>query len=624
MTPENLLIYLEQRDIRLWCYEGKLRCDAPKGILTAEIRQQITEHKADLLRLLAKHPPAPSANPQPLSSIARTDELPLSFSQQRIWALSRVDPESNVTGNLPFGFRISGALNVAALAQSINHLIQRHAVLRTGCQTVQARPVQATLPVSYVPLPMHDLRYLLSNEKTAAIRQFAQQATATPFNLAEPPLLHACLLHTDEAEYLWFLTTHVYVFDGWSTAILLQEIATLYADCCANRAPTLPPLPVQYGDFAHWHRQWFSANLLAEQKAYWQKTLAGALLVTGLPTDRPRTPQSIQHIDRVAFTLPDFLANQARALAQHARVTLFITLLAAFQTLLQRYTQQANVTIGTIVSNRKVAESEGLIGSFANNLLLRADFAAGLTFQELLVQVRQQTQAAFAHQDLPLETLLGELDDGLNRSPLFRVMFLFYQHQSLAAQRLDLAGVEVEHFAVEKAVSKYELNLIMTDVSSVLSGVFEYSTDRFDALTIQRLAENFLLILKTVTADPTRPLIELPCFMADRLRPPGMASDFADGARPESAGVNALASTVVHSATVATLTQIWQKFFGVNPIGLHDNFVELGGHSLLAAGILAAIEAQFGIEMPIKRLFEFPTIAEFAHQIHPIATTAPP
>ncbi|RKZ90395.1 MAG: hypothetical protein DRR19_10200 [Candidatus Parabeggiatoa sp. nov. 1] len=609
MKAEKFLSYLEELDVRLWINDGKLRCSAPKGILTPELRKNIAELKPELLILLAKKPADNDLKNLPL--ISREGELPLSFSQERIWALNRVDPASNVTGNIYFTFRITGSLDVASFEKGINELIQRHEVFRTGCKTVNEHPVQSIIPRIQFNLPVNDLREFSLFQKESTVLQVSKQYAIEPFNLAEVPILRSELLRTGDEEYIFLLATHLYVFDGWSSAILFKEISSLYADFYAGKPSRLPELTAQYVDFAQWHRNWLKGEVLEKQNSYWKDKLKGACLVRNLPLDRPRKAIPGNKSASVYFTVPDFLAESVRKLSQKEGATLFITLMAAFQSLLYRYTNQDNITIGTIVSNRKVAETEMMIGSFANNILISSDFYSDITCKELIYQVRKTSQEAYSHQDIPFEMLLGELDEGLNRTPLFRVMFLFHQHQSIENQGFELSGLKVEKCPVEKGISKYELNLVMTDFNETLSGYFEYSTDIFDHSTIERMKENFLVILKKVTVNPDISLSELPYFIEDRQSFTELGADY--GTKTEY--------TAPRTQIESTIAEIWQKLFKIDKIGIHDSFLDLGGHSLLAAKMISRIEDKFESKMMIKSIFEFPTIAEFAQLVETKSST---
>ncbi|QLQ34152.1 MAG: hypothetical protein HZT40_09255 [Candidatus Thiothrix singaporensis] len=268
----------------------------------------------------------------------------------------------------------SKALDAPALEQTLNAIIQRHEVFRVRCETVGNRPLQSAAQGIRFELPVHDLSKLPSQDKEATVAIHAERHALEPFNLSHAPLLRAELLKTAADEHIFLLATHQYVFDGWSTAILFRELSTLYTAFRAGEASPLPPPSAQYADFAHWLRHGFAGAEAARQEAYWQEKLRDAQLVTALPLDHPRQANVPNRSASVAFTLPSFLADALRKLSQQVGVTLFISLLAAFQTLLYGYTRQEKLAVGSIVSNRQLTQTETMIGSFANNILISSDF----------------------------------------------------------------------------------------------------------------------------------------------------------------------------------------------------------------------------------------------------------
>jgi hypothetical protein len=630
MDAESLRVQLERLGVRLSVHEGNLRCSAPKGTLTAELRQQLSDLKPELLRLLEPGRATQAPGERTLPEVSRDGVLPLSFTQERVWMLSRIAPEQRVTGNIPFAFRLIGDLNVEALEQSLSAVIQRHEVLRTGCRTENGRPILRIDAAPSFRLPVEDVSTLPADATRDVTRATAMRMAREPIDLSASPLLRARLVRTGAREHLFFLTTTVFAFDGWSSAILWREVSASYLEACAGRSAALPPLSSQYLDFAGWHRRWLSGGVLQEQRAFWKATLSGAALVTQLPIARSGVTQPGLESATVSFALPDFLASAVRALSRQAGVTLFITLLAAFQVLLRRYVNQDCITVGTIVSNRRLAETEAMIGPFSNNLLLRADFSSDQTFLSLLEQVRERAQSAYAHQELPLESLLGELDASLNRSPLFRVMFLLHQHESIVTPGLSLPGVTVEKLPVEKGRSNHMLNLVMADLEGVLSGTLEYSTALFDRASMEKLVEDFLVVLKKVSGHPMAALSTLPAF-SDAARAAGHLEQALSGTPAPSretgqVGTGGEPSVPVGgrgeegvpegiAGLVPALIGIWERLFGFTPIGPHDRFIALGGHSLLAVKLISEIEGRFGVELKLTSLEALPTIAELARQI---------
>ena len=340
-----------------------------------------------------------------LKPLARGPQLPLSFAQERMWFIEQLEPNSPVH-NIPAVFRLTGSLNVAVLEKSLNALVARHEVLRSSFAAAGGQPIQVLAPHVSVSLPVVDLRGQpdAAREAETLIASEVQR----PFQLFRGPLLRARLLRLTDTEGLFVLVTHHLVFDGLSTQILLRDLSALYESFSAGRAPLLPPLPIQYADFARWQREWLGTDVLAGHLAYWKRQLAGAQRLQ-MPTDRPRprvqTVGSARHY--IAFPKP--LSADVKRLSTRHGVTLFMTLLAAYQTLLHRYTGQDDIVIGSPVAGRDRRELEGLIGFFFNMLVLRADLSGNPTFRQLLARVREVCVAAYAHQDLPFEKLVEEL-----------------------------------------------------------------------------------------------------------------------------------------------------------------------------------------------------------------------
>lgn len=599
-SAEQLLAALQQRDIQLSVNAGKLRCNAPKGAMTEALRDSIKQYKPQLLQLLSQ---ANAPTTQTLPTIARDGELPLSFSQQRIWLLSHLDPANHFTGNLHFHFDIQGALNIPALEQAINALIQRHEVLRTVCHTVNGQPQQHIEAAVAFKLPVRDLRNLDVAEQTRQTQQYIEQCIVEPFDLSQAPLLRAEVLQLGTQEFLFQLTTHVYVFDGWSTAILLRELSAFYAAYQQQQSPQLEPLAAQYVDFAHWHRQWFNPQEVAKQRQYWLQTLQDTHVVS-LSNASCQADESV-HSEQLSFSLPDFLNKAVRELAQHNGVTLFIALLAAYQCLLYSYTRQAKLAVGSIVSNRRLTETEALIGSFANNILLPADFSAPLSFAELLQQVAKTARSAYAQQDLPFESLLGELPSQLQQQPLFRYMFVLHQHQSQAAQAqgLQLDGLQVNKRSDVRALSKYDIELVMVERDGQLSGQFEYNAKLFSAQTMTQINQHFLQLLGQLSQQAQAPLQTLLQF------------ELPQDTQANTAAAQTPSYNAPRTATEQAIAQIWCDLLALETVDIHTRFNELGGHSLLAIRLLQQLQEKHGLQLPLSAISALPTIAELAQHL---------
>ncbi len=603
-SAKGLLAELNRLDVHLSIDHAKLRCNAPKGVITPELRTDIQRFKTELIKLLEnqQRESADVATRNAITRIPREGELPLSYSQERIWLLSKLDPAHHVTGNVHFAFHIIGPLDIPILEQALNAIIQRHEVFRIRCATRDERPTQSIVSSIKLKLTVDHLTTLAADEKTAIIHQIRLHHALAPFDLATAPLLRARVLKIADQAYYFLLTTHLYIFDGWSTAILLRELSHLYRALQVGEKPSLPPLNAQYADFAHWHRQWFEGTEADRQHRWWIERLRHTQLMVNQPLKHATRPSIPGDSDVIEFVLPDFLADAVRNLSQQSGVTLFIGLLAAFQALLYTYTGQTKLATGSIVSNRRSTETENMIGSFANNILIPSDFSSGVTFQNLLEQVGKTSREAYANQDLPFERLLGELNPNLTTNPLFRTMFVLHQHQSQSgsASKLKLTGLQVEKLSDIKTLSKYDLELVMVERDDKLSGMFIHQTRVFTQDTIQALKNHFLQILKQVTDNPKLLLTDLPTLNPTLRRPSN---------HPVA---NQAAYEAPRNANETAIAEIWRNIFNFERIGIHDRFRDLGGHSLLAIQLINKLEQRLNLKMRLTDLDHFPTIAELA------------
>jgi amino acid adenylation domain-containing protein len=444
----------------------------------------------------------------PIERISRGQDLPLSFAQQRLWFIDQLD-RGNPAYNFPIAVRLTGSLNVAALEQSLNEIVRRHEALRTIYGEVKGQPVQIISPTLTLPLPVLDLRALSESNRESQAMRLAVEESRRPFNLAQGPLLRVILLKLDDEEHVLLLTVHHIVTDGWSMGVLFREIASLYEACVTGIPSQLPEFLIQYADFAHWQRQWLQGEVLQTQLSYWKQQLKGIPPILALSTDYPRPAVRTFRGARQSLALPKTLSEALKGLSRQEGVTLFMTLMAAFQTLLHRYTEQEDLLVGTPIANRNRTEIEGLIGFFVNTLILRAHFSSNLNFQELLAQVRETALGAYAHQDLPFERLVEELDPqrDLSSTPLFQVMFVL---QNAPREALEVPGLKLSALPVDNELAKFDLTLSVVDRPDGLAGAFEYNADLFDATTISRMIEHFQTLLEGVVADPKRRISESP------------------------------------------------------------------------------------------------------------------
>ncbi|QRO01038.1 non-ribosomal peptide synthase/polyketide synthase [Archangium violaceum] len=447
-----------------------------------------------------------------LLRVERTGSLPLSFAQQRLWFLDRMEPGSPLYNN-PAAVRLDGPLDVAALDRAFQEIVRRHEALRTLFQDVEGQPAQVIVPSVQLPLPVVDLRELPEPSREEEARRISVEEARQPFDLTRGPLLRALLLALGEHSHVLLLTMHHIVSDGWSTAVLIREVAALYEAFHSGRPSPLPELPVQYADYSAWQRSWLQGDALEAQLAYWRQQLAGAPSVLELPTDRPRPAVQSFRGTSLPVRLPRELSAAVRELSRREGVTSFMTLLAAFQTVLSRYSGQDDVCVGSPIAGRTRSELEGLIGLFINTLVLRTKLSSQLTFRELLARVRTTTLDAYAHQDVPFEKLVEELKPvrSLSHSPLFQVLFILQQDLQ---QELKLPGLSLHPLASESGTARFDLTLNLMDLEDGFAGTIDYSTDLYDAETMERLFGHVRTLLEAAVAEPDRKVGELPLLTA--------------------------------------------------------------------------------------------------------------
>ncbi|HEX5705834.1 MAG TPA: amino acid adenylation domain-containing protein, partial [Pyrinomonadaceae bacterium] len=448
----------------------------------------------------------------PLARVRRDGPLPLSFAQQRLWFLHHLAPANY---NIPGALLLKGPLDVAALERSLNEVVRRHESLRTTF-TAGDEPSQVIKDTLTLALPVTDLRHLAKAEREREARRLAEVEAREPFDLTRGPLLRASLLRLEDAEHALLFTMHHIVSDGWSMGVLVGEVATLYSAFVAGEPSPLPELSVQYADFAVWQREYLSGEVLERQLSYWRKQLEGAPPVLEISTDRPRPVVQTFRGAKYAFKLPPELTAQLRALSQREGATLYMTLLAAFQTLLSRYSGQEDIVIGSPIAGRNRAETEDLIGFFVNTLAMRTDLSGDPTFTELLGRVRETSLGAYAHQDVPFEKLVEELQPERNTShaPIFQVVFAL---QNTPRARLALPDLEIKSLEAESGATAFDLGVSLSETNDSLNGVVEYNTDLFDPSTVARLMRHFERLLTGVTSDPSRRVSELPLLDEEEL-----------------------------------------------------------------------------------------------------------
>ncbi len=444
----------------------------------------------------------------PLARASRDEALPLSFGEERLWFLDALTPGTTAYV-LPLAVRLEGPLDVGALDQALQRLVERHELLRTSFAIVGDSPARVIHPATSLALQRISLPALPSAEREQAIRRAVESQAKIPFDLRTGPLLRATLIALADDDHALVVTMHHIVTDAWSMGILLAEISSLYAAAMSGRPSSLPGLPIQVADHAAWQRAWLQGEVLERQLTYWKSRLLGAPFLLDLPLDHAVGDASIHSGARLTFGLGPALSTALSELSRREGVTLFMTLLAAFFALLHRHTAQDDILVGAPVANRSRQETEGLIGFFVNTLVLRAQLGFDLSFLDLLRQVRETCLGAYAHEDLPFERLVRELgaDRHSTRSPLVQVVFAL---QNAPRERLSLPGLVVRPLPVEVGPAKFDLSLTMSEGEAGLSGAMTFDARRFEPARIERLIGHFRALLEAIARSPSTTLGALP------------------------------------------------------------------------------------------------------------------
>ncbi len=455
--------------------------------------------------------------------------FPASFAQQRLWFIEQLLPGDSLY-TIPLVFRLTGSLQRSYLQQSIQDIVRRHESLRTTFDVVNGQLVQVIASGLQVPLSLDDLRTLpASTRETAALNRIWQEIQQ-PFHLNKGPLFRVQLLQLQDAEHLLLMALHHIIFDEWSSGVLIRELGALYAALVENKPLALPELPIQYADFAYWQREWLQGEVLNAQLRYWKQQLKDVPILN-LPGAASRPLMQSHQGASQLLELPQQLLDALEELSQQTGVTLFMILLAAFQTLLHRYTGQTDIAIGSPIANRHRSELEGLIGFLVNSLVLRTNLIGDPTFRELLDRVRDVTLAAYAHQDLPFEKLVEELQPirSLSQNPLFQVVFAV---QNTPMEQLVLPGLVLSSMNLETKTSRFDLELYLWKCadnfrnlwgqgwqqSDGLRGVIVYNTDLFDSSTIAALRHHFQTLLENIVANPNSHLSALSLLSVEEQR----------------------------------------------------------------------------------------------------------
>jgi amino acid adenylation domain-containing protein/FkbH-like protein len=483
----------------------------------AELARQIEVRRRE------GQPPLPALKPAPHQGRA-----PVSYAQQRLWFLDQLEP-GNPLYNILQMMRIQGDLKVEILEQSINEVTRRHESLRTTFRAEDTQPVQLIAPSLPIAVTRIDCGHLKSETRETEVQRLTLQEFRRPFDLSKGPLLRATVIRLAEEDHILLLGMHHIVSDRWSMGVLWDELTAVYSALVDKKTPQLGALAVQYADFAVWQRERLSGPVMDQQAAFWKKQLAGAPAVLELPTDRPRPAVQSYRGATCSRLLSRNLVERVAALGQTEGATLFMTLLAAFQTLLARYSGQEDIVVGSPVAGRNHAEVEPLIGFFVNTLALRTDLSGNPTFRELLNRVKDTALNAYANQDIPFEKLVEELqpERSLSYNPVFQVMFAL---QNAPLKPLQLPGLRVERVPVYPDTSMFDLSWFAIEVPEGLLLRAEFSTDLFDSTTIEHMLEHFEVLVEDIVAHPERHIAELALLSPEEER--RILIDFNQTTRP--------------------------------------------------------------------------------------------
>ncbi|MEH1817514.1 MAG: amino acid adenylation domain-containing protein [Nostoc sp.] len=504
MTTIEFVSYLNSLGIKVWLEGDQLNYRAPKGVMNPDLKSKLLGRKSEILAFLEEAKTATDSSFEPIPSIQRSGELPLSFAQQRMWFLYHLESQSPFY-NEGLQLRVAGVLNVEALQRSINEIIRRHEILRTTFPAVDGKPVQVISPSLTINIPVLDLQGL----KEAEVQQIVTKEARQPFDLSNAPLLRVTLLRLGSESHVLVLIMHHIITDGWSMGIFIQELSNLYRGFTVDSPLLLAELPIQYVDFAVWQRQWLTEAIQKQQLNYWKQQLADAPPLLELPTDKPRPAVQTFCGATQEFQIDQNLSKQIKTFSQQSGATLFHTLLAAFVVLMFRYSGQDDICIGSPIANRNRRELEPLIGFFVNTLVLRNQIKGNPSFSEFLSQVRQVATSAYTHQDVPFEQVVEALqpERSLSYNPLFQVVFVL---ENFLLDTLELTDVTLTPQFVERGTSQFDLTLAIWETKAGLIGSWEYNSDLFEPDTIARMTSHFQTLLAAIIANPNQAIGELP------------------------------------------------------------------------------------------------------------------
>ena len=501
----DLLSHLRSLDVRISLENGQLKCTAPNGVLTAELKASLRENKFTIMSLLAQANQAGSG--AQISQASREGFLAPSLQQERLWFLEQFEGK-NAAYNIAGGLHLKGTLNREAVEKSWNEIIRRHEILRTSIVNAEGNPRLLIHDSVNWKMEVRSLRDVPESERENTLNKIAWEEAIRPFDLASAPLVRVCLIELSDNEHVLFSCIHHIAADGWSLGIIIEEFEKLYPAFCEGRPSPLPELSIQYLDYAKWHREYLQSDAAQSHLSYWKQQLRGPFSATDLPFDRPRPPAMSYRGKRMLLNLPAELLSAAQKFGVAENVTLFTILLTAFDLLLFRYTGDPDVIVGSAAAGRTRPELEKLIGLFINNLPLRADLSGDPTVRDLLGRLRETTLNAFSHQDVSFTELVDAAHGPreVNRPPLFRVMFIL---QNYTTRTLRMKNLTIDLMEFETDTSRFDLTVEVREKDQELRFLWEYNTDLFDDSTIARMQEHYRCLLEGILANPDQKISQL-------------------------------------------------------------------------------------------------------------------
>ena len=508
MSILNLMAELRKRDIQLRVDGTKLRVDAPEGSMSSDLLDALKQRKLEVIAFLEAATPSDSVERAAIQPVSRGQNLPLSWTQQRLWFLNQFEPDSPAY-NIPSCVLLKGELDVAAFERCLREIVRRHEVLRTTIVSVNGEPSQVVSPSVNISVPVINLEGLPEKEIEEKVHGVVAEESQHIFDLGKGPLLRATLLRASASDHYLVFVVHHIAFDGWSAGVLVREMGALYGAFKEGRPSPLPELDIQYADFAYWQRRRLADANIDNELAYWKMKLGGQLQKVQLPFDFSHNETKKYRGGNVSAEISMNNAGRLKSLCHGEKSTLFMGLLAAFKIVLHRYCGMEDIIVGCPIANRNRTDVEGLIGCFINTLALRTDLSGNPSFRELLSRVREVSLGAFANQDVPFEKLLEEIrpDREINRTPVFQVMFVL---QNAPMEPINLPGLSIIPMDIDTGATKFDLNLHTLETEDGIRAILQYNADCFSSASIEQMLGSYVTLIDNIVEDPDQRIADYP------------------------------------------------------------------------------------------------------------------